>query len=97
MKKLQKLLAIIFMCMLPLMLSCGGGGGGGEAPPPTVDVTGTWSGTWASSNDIDHGNLSATLTQSGTSVSGTVSITESPCISSGSVSGTILLPVLLPQ
>lgn len=60
-----------------------------EATPPTVDVTGTWSGTWTSSNDIDHGNLAATLTQSGTSVSGTVSITESPCISSGSVSGTV--------
>lgn len=30
MKKLQKFLAIIFMCMLPLMLSCGGGGDGGD-------------------------------------------------------------------
>lgn len=88
MKKLQKFLAIIFICMLPLMLSCGGGDGGGEAPPPAVDVTGTWSGTWASSNEIDHGNLAATLTQSGTSVSGTVSITES-CMSSGSVSGNV--------
>lgn len=39
MKKLQKFLAIIFMCMLPLMLSCGGGGGGGGAAPDTTPPT----------------------------------------------------------
>ncbi len=54
-----------------------------------VNLTGSWSGSWASSNGIDHGNVSAALIQSGTSVSGTESITESPCISGGSVSGTV--------
>ena len=59
------------------------------APATTVDITGTWSGSWASSNGINNGNISAVLTQSGTSVIGTLSITGSPCISNGSVSGTV--------
>ena len=68
----------------------GGGGGGGDGSGGTVtNLTGDWSGGWASS-DGSSGNLLWSLTQSDTSINGTVSVTGYPaCISTGTVSGTI--------
>ena len=53
-----------------------------------IDLTGAWNGTWASSGGVYSGSLSVTLVQSGTSITGTATIAGSPCITSGSVSGT---------
>lgn len=62
--------------------SGGGGGGGGTTG---LNLTGNWVGTWTGSI----GNISLTLNQTKTSVTGNVSITGSECISSGTLSGTV--------
>jgi uncharacterized protein (TIGR03437 family) len=55
-----------------------------------VNVTGTWNGAWSSIPDPRaYGGLSATLTQNGTTVTGTITLTFSSCIPGGDVSGTI--------
>ncbi len=71
----------------------GGGGGGGESsstqPASVTDLTGEWRGTWT---DNANGSSSAavfTLVQTGTSVSGTVSLTDEQCLSQGDVNGTV--------
>jgi hypothetical protein len=61
----------------------------------TVDVSGTWQGTWTSDSGTS-GGLFINVTQSGTSVGGTVTITATECGTfsnltlSGSVSGNVL-------
>lgn len=61
----------------------------------TVDVTGYWQGTW-NSYYSDTGGLSIDITQSGTSLSGNLTITNTECGTfsnlnlSGSVSGNII-------
>jgi hypothetical protein len=69
--------------------ACGGGGGGGGGGLPTVDVTGTWTGTWASSNGINTGDIDATLVQTGGAVTGSVSFTGSPCFAGGPITGIV--------
>jgi hypothetical protein len=64
--------------------SCGGDG----REPPTVDVTGSWAGTWLSGTGMG-GDVTAVLTQTGADVDGTMTITDSPCFSVGNVSGTV--------
>jgi tetratricopeptide (TPR) repeat protein len=64
----------------------GGGGGGGGGDPAELNLTGNWVGTWTGST----GNISLTLNQTNTSVTGNVSITGSECISTGSLSGTVI-------
>ncbi len=51
-------------------------------------ITGNWSGSWVSSS-VGGGSLLVNITQSGSSFSATVSMSGSPCLSSGSLSGTI--------
>ena len=62
---------------------CGGGGGGGGGGPAAVDVTGTWTGTWASQNGINTGSIDTTLAQTGNTISGSVTFTGSPCFAGG--------------
>jgi uncharacterized protein (TIGR03437 family) len=60
------------------------------AVPGQTGLTGTWQGTWGSIPDpLALGGLSASLTQNGTAVSGTVTLTNSSCVPGGDVSGTI--------
>jgi uncharacterized protein (TIGR03437 family) len=53
-----------------------------------VDLTGPWRGTWRSSF-IGGGSLDVTLTQSATTVTGTVTVGGSDLISNGTVRGTV--------
>jgi uncharacterized protein (TIGR03437 family) len=58
---------------------------------PTVEVirlTGAWQGTWSSTLGF-RGSATANLTQTGNALNGTISLADSPCFSSGTVSGTI--------
>ncbi len=82
MKKLSRLL-ILFL--IPLVTACGGGGGGGGSS--TANVAGNWTGTWASNKVLASGTISATITQSGTTFSGSMILTGSPCFSNGAISG----------
>lgn len=53
------------------------------------DLTGTWSGSFTSTVEDGGGTLEAVLQQDGSTLTGTVNVTGSPCISSGSISGTV--------
>lgn len=81
-------LGLVCVIALSVLSTLGSGGGGGGGETVTIDLTGNWRGTWNSSVANYSGNLSGTLTHSGTSISGTMNVTGSPCISSGTVSGT---------
>lgn len=62
-------------------------------PSPTGalgDLSGTWSGNWAdTSPDTAAGTFKVIWTQQGSTVSGTITISGTPCLSGGTVSGTI--------
>lgn len=60
----------------------------GGAPPSQVSLTGSWSGNFRSS-DGQAGTLSATLTQSGSDLTGSLTLTNSLLFSSASVRGTL--------
>jgi tetratricopeptide (TPR) repeat protein len=66
----------------------GGGGDDPAPPPPELNLSGDWIGTWSESTGTS-GNVSLTLTQTNSSVTGTVSITGSNCITTGTLSGTV--------
>jgi hypothetical protein len=74
----------------------GGGGGGGSSdttpsdttPAEGTDLTGDWSGAWIDDGG-DSGQAIFSLTQTDTSVTGTVTVTGDDCLTTGSVTGTI--------
>jgi len=78
---------------LAVAVGSGGGGGNDSSPPISnpseLNLTGDWIGTWTDSSGSNSGNISLILTQTNTSVSGTVSITGSECISTGTISGSV--------
>lgn len=61
------LLNIVVLPLLLLVMSCESGGGGGD-DDPTVDVTGTWAGTFSASTSSSP--MTLVLTQNGSDVSG---------------------------
>lgn len=69
--------------------------GGGPAPTPTVEEPceapdGTWSGTWESSVFVsDPGTVRAEITAVAGVLMGSISVTGSPYVSGGNISGTI--------
>ena len=72
----------------------GGGGGGGDTPPQNpvnvpANLDGTWRGTWTDNTDGTSGEAIFTLTQTGSSVTGTVSVPGDTCLPEGSVTGTV--------
>jgi len=78
-------------------MAAGGGGGGDDSSPspsagqPSVlNLTGDWSGTWSDPTGTGGGNISLSLIQTNNSVTGNVSITGSKCISTGTLSGTVV-------
>ena len=54
--------------------------------PNPINVSGQWSGAWLSGGVV--GLIAASLSQSGTTMWGTVGFTGSPCFASGTISGT---------
>jgi hypothetical protein len=61
------------------------------SPIPTqtaAAITGTWSGSWTLGGMVV-GTVSVNLTQAGSSISGTMSVMESPCVSAGTVTGSV--------
>lgn len=60
-----------------LLSSCGGGGGGEPAPAPPPDLAGVWAGVWQGTDPVAGqvgGTWEAEFTQSGTSISGPVTL-----------------------
>jgi TolB-like protein/outer membrane protein assembly factor BamD (BamD/ComL family) len=72
----------------------GGGGSGPDAPAPSgpaavTDLSGTWRGTWTDTTDGTSAEAILTLTQTDSSVSGTVSVSGDACLPAGNVTGSI--------
>ena len=62
----------------------------GPAAPPSVDVTGTWVGTWAYENvSVGSGDVRGTLKQSGSVVSGDFNVTGPVVNNVANVSGMV--------
>ena len=65
------------------------------SPPPKPSPTGgslagTWSGQWANQTpDQSTGGFTLTWTQKGSTLSGSITITGTPCLSGGSITGSI--------
>lgn len=58
--------------------------------PAALDLSGTWNGTWQdTSPDTATGSFTLTWKQSGPSLSGTITINNSSCVSTGTISGNI--------
>jgi hypothetical protein len=53
-----------------------------------INVTGQWSGSWQSAVYVASGLLSASVAQSGVTMTGSVVFSGSPCFAGGTVSGT---------
>jgi hypothetical protein len=60
----------------------------GQPAAPAASINGPWSGTWTSSRG-GGGSVQTTFTQDGSEISGSVSVGGSPCLSTGTLSGTI--------
>ncbi len=80
--------AVLVFLALGFLSSCGDGDSGSSSPP-TVDVTDTWTGSWFSRNGVNGGSATLNATQSGASVTGSVSFSGSPCFASGAFSGSV--------
>ena len=61
---------------------------GGLDAGPAVDVNGEWLGTWSSVGTV--GEAYASLSQSGSTVSGNMTFYDSPCGTEGLVFGTVM-------
>ena len=85
--------------------ACGGDKGGtGASPSATVPaspasqspaggggaIAGTWDGTWTSTTDPGlGGDVHLVFTQTGNQIGGEVDVTNTPCVSHGTVTGTL--------
>ena len=80
----------VVACIIVALVFTGcDGGGGDDCETATVNITGTWSGTWQSGGG-GGGNLTfVSLLQTDSMVTGSVSFTGSPCFSGGAVSGEV--------
>ena len=87
--KIRLTIALMFTLLAFPTLSCGGDGDVGSSAPPTVDITGTWTGSWFSSNGVDGGAATLSASQSGANVTGSASLSGSPCLASGAFSGNV--------
>lgn len=83
--------ATVILCVATFAWSCGGGKSNSPTSPTTdVHIAGTWTGTFTSSVIGLSQPASATLSQSGSSVNGTITCSGGPCLfSSASISGNV--------
>jgi len=79
--------SLISISLVLLAVGCGGGGSSSQSAA-VLNLAGTWQ---ASTNSKLGFNtfLAGTLTQTGTQISGTLTIGDSPCATSGTLSGSV--------
>jgi hypothetical protein len=81
---------ILGLLLVSVMIAVAGCASSGPAAPPSVDVTGTWVGTWAYENvSIGQGQVRADLKQSGSVVSGTWEVTGPVVNKTANVTGQV--------
>jgi hypothetical protein len=80
--------AVALGLLLVLASACAGAAGGG--PAATVDVTGSWAGTWVTNDQRLSGECRLTIKQSDTSVTGVLLMTGVlPVQPSGHIDGAV--------
>ncbi len=87
--KIRLTTTLMFTLLAFPTLSCGGDGTVGSSAQPTVDITGTWTGSWFSSDGVNSGTATLTATQSGATFTGSASLLGYPCSANGSFSGNV--------
>lgn len=75
------LLPIASLAFMIFLFGCGSKENPFTSPKPVE----TWSGTWVSSKVISSGTISITITQSGTTFSGSITMAGSPCFSTATI------------
>lgn len=81
-------LRAVVLCVVLLTSACARSGGGASAP--TVDVTGSWAGTWAADDQRLSGDCRLNIKQDNTSVTGMLLMTGVlPVQPSGYIDGTV--------
>jgi|KBSSwiStaDraftv2_1062776.scaffolds.fasta_scaffold137931_2 hypothetical protein len=59
-------------------------------PPNSAGLSGTWTGTWGNQTpDQSTGTFTLTWSQNGNNLAGTITITGTPCLSGGSITGSV--------
>ena len=84
-------ISLLVLFSFGLWVACGDGDSDSSSPP-AVDVTGTWTGSWFSNNGVkgvNGGSATLNATQSRASVTGSVSLSGSPCFARGAFSGSV--------
>lgn len=76
------------LAVLVTNMACGGSKSPTTPSPSSPNLSGSWRGTWQSARGPS-GSVTASLTHTGSSLTGTASLTGSPCFTSGTVSGTV--------
>ncbi len=85
-ERLRRLTRPLFVISLVLVAAACGGSGGS----PMFTLTGRWVGTWSATPPAQGGGqFIADLAQSGSSLSGSVQLSGSPCFTSFLASGTV--------
>lgn len=82
MKRVTKTI-LLLVAVAAVLTACSSGGGVDALP-----LAGTWQGTW-NSNTGPGGSVSVEFEQEGNSLTGTVQITGSPCLTNGTVTGNV--------
>lgn len=77
------------LCLLLLFVLPACGDDDAEDPGPPADFSGNWAGDFASDRVNLEGTVLATIQQQDTAVSGMLSLTASPCISSATLTGSV--------
>jgi len=77
-------LPIVSFAFMIFLFGCGNNKEDPFTAPKPVE---TWSGTWASSKIVSSGTISITIAQSGTTFSGGITLSGSPCFSTATVTG----------
>ena len=80
--RIRSIRALCAALLLTLLAACGTTQG-----DPLLDLSGDWSGSWVSGSV--GGDVSATFTQTGGTLTGTVTVGDSPCITEGAITGTV--------
>ncbi len=81
---------MLFLALVVLSTAACGGTMESSSAPPTVDVTGSWAGQWGYTNaSLGGGQINMTVTQTGSKVSGNMTVTGTPVDRNGPVSGLV--------
>ncbi|WP_345987433.1 hypothetical protein WCX18_09940 [Sulfurimonas sp. HSL1-2] len=86
--KIFRSFLLVVIAALLTIAGCGGGGGS-SGTVPAADVSGAWSGIWYSSVTEYEGTLTLEVDQEGSTLTGEINVTNSPCLATALISGMV--------